>query len=213
MWFIESTTQPEWSPALRHLRRVDPTMKAIIKRVGPCTLAPRKDYFIVLCKSIFSQQISTKVATVMFGRFRDKFPRRTPTPARVLAALTGDWDDQTIRMVGLSRQKKAYLIDLSKHFLDGEIPTRSFGGMDDETIIEHLTRVNGIGRWTAEMFLIFILNRPDVLPVDDLGILESMKKHYSLPARPTKKEAIELGEPWRPFRTIATWYLWRGMGE
>ena len=85
--------------------------------------------------------------------------------------------------------------------------------MDDETVIEHLTRVNGIGRWTAEMFLIFTLSRPDVLPVDDLGILESMKKRYGLPLRPTKKEAVALGEIWRPYRTVATWYLWRGLGE
>ncbi|MBV8780022.1 MAG: DNA-3-methyladenine glycosylase 2 family protein [Phycisphaerae bacterium] len=213
MWFQPAPSQKVWQPAVRHLRRVDPVMKTLIKRVGPCTLTPRKDYFVVLCKSIFSQQISTKVAAVMFGRFRDLFPRRRPTPARVHAGLTGEWDESIIRAVGLSRQKRAYLIDLAKHFLDGEIPTRSFAGMDDEAIIEHLTRVKGIGRWTAEMFLIFILNRADVLPVDDLGVLESMRIHYHLPARPTKKEAIALGEIWRPYRTVATWYLWRGLGE
>jgi DNA-3-methyladenine glycosylase II len=211
MWFTNPDTAPDWKPALRHLRQVDPVMKKIITRVGPCTLSQRKDYFVVLCKSIFSQQISTKVATIMFGRFAARFPRRQPTPARVLAALSGEWDEATIRAVGLSRQKHAYLVDLAKHFLDGEIPTRSFAGMDDESIMEHLTRVKGIGRWTAEMFLIFVLNRPDILPVDDLGILESMRIQYKLPVRPTKKEAVALGEIWRPYRTVATWYLWRAI--
>ncbi len=184
-------------------------MKSMIQRVGPCTLAPRRDYFVVLCKSIFSQQLNTTVAATLFGRFRDLFPRRRPTPALVLKALTGGVNDEAIRHAGLSRQKRAYLIDLAEHFLDGEIPTRSFAGMEDEQIIEHLTRVNGVGRWTAEMFLIFVLNREDLLPVDDLGVLESMRMHYALPKRPTKAEAVALAEPWRPYRSIATWYLWR----
>jgi DNA-3-methyladenine glycosylase II len=209
MWFEQPTKKNSWSIATRHLGRVDPVMKLIIARVGPCTLAPRKDYFVVLCKSIFSQQLNTKVAATLFGRFRDLFPRRRPTPALVLKALSGGVSEQAIRHAGLSRQKKSYLLDLALHFVDGEIPTRSFAGMEDEQIIEHLTRVNGIGRWTAEMFLIFVLNREDVLPVDDLGILESMRVQYALPKRPNKKEAAALAEPWRPYRTVGTWYLWR----
>ncbi len=211
MWFTQTSQHEKWKIAARHLRKVDPVMKSIIARVGPCTLSPRRDYFVVLCKSIFTQQISTKIATILFDRFRDLFPRRRPTPPLVLRALTGGVDEETVRRVGLSRQKRAYIIDLAKHFIDGEIPTRSFASMDDESVIEHLTRVKGIGRWTAEMFLIFVLNREDVLPVDDLGIIESMRVHYDLPKRPTKKEAMELGEKWKPYRTLATWYLWRGM--
>jgi DNA-3-methyladenine glycosylase II len=209
MWFEESAEKNVWALAIRHLRRADPVMKSIIARVGPCTLSPRKDYFVVLCKSIFSQQLNTTVAATLFGRFCDLFPRRRPTPALVLKALTGGVDDETIRRAGLSRQKRSYLVDLAQHFVDGEIPTRSFAGMEDEEIIEHLTRVKGIGRWTAEMFLIFVLNRPDILPVDDLGLVEGIRFHYALKKRPSPREAIAFGEIWRPHRTIATWYIWR----
>jgi DNA-3-methyladenine glycosylase II len=210
MWFDKTEEKSTWKLAIRHLRRVDPVMKSIIDRVGPCTLSPRKDYFVVLCKSIFSQQLNTKVAATLFGRFRDLFPRRRPTPLLVVKALSGGVDDQTLRYVGLSRQKRSYVLDLAQHFVDGEIPTRSFAGMDDEEVIEHLTRVKGIGRWTAEMFLMFVLNREDILPVDDLGVVESMRVHYGLRKRPSKKRAVALAEPWRPYRSVATWYLWRG---
>jgi DNA-3-methyladenine glycosylase II len=209
MWFEKPAGTNRWAAATRHLRSVDPVMKAVINRVGPCSLSPRRDYFVVLCKSIFSQQLNVKVAATLFGRFCDLFPRRRPTPERVLQALGGGVDEETIRHVGLSRQKRAYVVDLAQHFVDGEIPTRSFARMDDETVIEHLTRVNGIGRWTAEMFLIFVLNREDILPVDDLGLVEGMRIHYALARRPTKKEAAALAEAWRPYRTVATWYLWR----
>jgi DNA-3-methyladenine glycosylase II len=212
MWFEESNEKETWAKATRHLRRVDPVMKSIIARVGPCTLAPRKDYFVVLCKSIFSQQLNTKVAATLFGRFSDLFPRGRPTPALVLKALSGGVSEEAIRHAGLSRQKRSYILDLAQHFADGEIPTRSFAGMGDEEIIDHLTRVKGIGRWTAEMFLIFVLNREDVLPVDDLGVVESMRVNYALAKRPAKKEAVALAEVWRPYRTVGTWYLWRGAG-
>ena len=210
MWFEHPAEKNKWSKATRHLKRVDPVMKSIIARVGPCTLSPRRDYFVVLCKSIFSQQLNTTVAATLFGRFRDLFPRRRPTPLLVLKALSGSVDEQAIRHTGLSRQKRSYILDLAQHFMDGEIPTRSFAGMEDEQIIEHLTRVKGIGRWTAEMFLMFVLNREDLLPVDDLGLVESMRVHYSLPRRPNKEDAIALAQLWRPYRTVATWYLWRG---
>lgn len=209
MWFQTPPRDPNWSAALNHLRR-DPVMKKLIARVGPCTLHPRRDFFVVLCKSIFNQQISTKVATTLFGRFRDQFPMRRPTPARVATFLRGG-DEQLIRTCGLSRQKRAYVLDLAERFASGEIQTRRFGRMSDEQIIESLTRVNGVGRWTAEMFLIFVLNRPDVLPVDDLGVREGAKVAYGLDARPGAKALTELGERWRPHRTVATWYLWRGL--
>ena len=209
MWFEPPPRDPDWSPALKHLRR-DPVMKKLIARVGPCTLHPRRDHFVVLCKSIFTQQISTKVATTLFGRFRDQFPMRRPTPARVAAFLRGG-DEQLIRACGLSRQKRAYVLDLAERFAAGDIATRRFSRMSDEQIIESLTRVRGVGRSTAEMFLIFVLNRPDVLPVDDLGLREGAKVAYGLKERPGTAALADLGERWRPYRTIATWYLWRGL--
>jgi DNA-3-methyladenine glycosylase II len=212
MWFDQSAVNQNWVAGRRDLARADPVMKKIIARVGPCTLAPRRDYFVVLCKSIYTQQISTRIATILFTRFREQFPQKRPTPQRVLELLDGKHaDEETIRRVGLSRQKKKYLIDLARHFVDGRIPTRSFAAMSDDQIVESLTRVNGIGRWTAEMFLIFVLNRLDVWPVDDLGLVEAVKVAYDLPVRPRPKELVPVGERFRPHRTLATWYLWRSL--
>lgn len=212
MWFEKPPRTRDWSEGLRFLRRADPVMAKIIQRVGPCTLAPRRDYFVVLCKSIYTQQISTRIATILFNRFRDQFPQRRPTPARVLELLDGrPAGDELVKRVGLSRQKRAYVCDLSQRFLDGSIPTRRFASMSDDEIIESLTEVNGIGRWTAEMFLIFVLNRPDVWPVDDLGLREAYRIAYKLRERPKPRELIEMGERFRPWRTVATWYLWRSL--
>jgi DNA-3-methyladenine glycosylase II len=208
MWFEMSEITPDWKIAARRLSRVDPILGKIIKRVGPCAIAPRRDYFVVLCKAIFSQQLSTTVAAVLFGRFRNLFPARRPTPPLALKVLTST-DESAWRGCGLSRQKRAYLIDLSQHFVDGRIPTRRLARMSDQEVIDALVGVNGIGRWTAEMFLMFVLNRPDVLPVDDLGLREGVRAIYDLPERPTAAEVTERGEIWRPWRTVATWYIWR----
>jgi DNA-3-methyladenine glycosylase II len=208
MWFEKPPSGPDWTPAVRHLRRVDPVLRRVIDRVGPCTLHPRRDYFVVLCKAIFTQQISTAVAAVLFGRFRDQFPLRRPTPPLVSEALANGNTD-VLRKCGLSRQKAAYLQDLSRHFLDGRVPTRRLCRMPDEQVIEALVEVKGIGRWTAEMFLIFTLNRPDVLPVDDLGLREGVREVYGLSERPGAKALTEIGERWRPYRSVATWYIWR----
>jgi DNA-3-methyladenine glycosylase II len=183
-------------------------MGTVIRAVGPCTLAPRRDYFVVLCKAIFTQQISTAVATVLFGRFRTLFPMQRPTPALVLEALKTQ-PAEVMRHCGLSRQKAAYLQDLAQHFVDGRIPTRRLASMDDEAVIEALVNVKGIGRWTAEMFLIFTLNRPDVLPIDDLGLQEGVREIRGLAERPRGKLLTELCEAWRPWRTVGTWYVWR----
>ena len=198
MWFDPTAAKPDWAKGARHLSRGDATLGAIIRRVGPCTLAGRRDYFVLLCKAIYNQQISTKVAAVLFGRFRDQFPMRRPTPKRVLEFL--DSDPQAIRAVGLSRQKAVYLRDLANHFVDGRIPTRKLCRMSDEEVIEALTAVKGIGRWTAEMFLMFVLNRPDVLPVDDLGLREGVREIYGLAERPTAAELTKIAEAWRPYR-------------
>lgn len=210
MWFEKTEAKEQWREAVRALRR-DPVMRGIIAEVGPCTLHPRRDYFVVLCQSIFTQQISTKIATVLFNRFRDLFPQRRPTPGRVLEVLQNG-DEATLKHVGLSRQKKAYLIDLAAHFEAGKVPTRRLARMTDEEIIESLTAIKGIGRWTAEMFLIFVLNRPDVWPVDDLGLRVQAGRSLGLPERPTVAQTLEIGELYRPWRTVATWYLWRWSG-
>jgi len=199
----------DWAAARRHLGRVDPAMKRIMRRVGPCALVPRDDHFLALCKAIFSQQLSTRIANILFERFCGLFPRRRPTPKRVLAAFAADGD--AWKRCGLSRQKRAYIEDLARKFDSRQIKTRGFARMSDEQIIETLTQVKGVGRWTAEMFLIFVLNRPDVWPADDLGLQESYKRHFGLSKRPTRKELLPLGDRFTPYRSVATWYLWRAL--
>src|SRR4051812_28305385 len=178
MWF-DAERRVDWSEAERALSRGDPVMRKLIRRVGPCTLAPRRDYFVKLCQSIFAQQLSTVVATVLFNRFRDQFPGRRPTPAKVLEFLDSA-DEERIRAVGLSRQKRVYVRDLAAHFADGRVNTRRLARMEDEEIVQALVPINGIGRWTVEMFLIFCLNRTDVWPVDDLGVRKGAQREYSL---------------------------------
>ena len=210
MWFTAGAGE-QWAPAVAHLSR-DKPLAEVIRRIGPCTLVPRRDHFIKLCQSIFSQQVSVKAAAAMFHRFRGQFPRRCPTPQRVSAFLT-DGDPKLIRQCGLSRQKRVYLLDLSRHFEHGLLPTRRLATMDDDAVIDALVAVNGIGRWTAEMFLIFCLNRPDVWPIDDIGLQEGVRLAYGHPARMTKAELTTFGERFGPWRSIATWYFWRGKGD
>ncbi len=209
MWCNQPPSHTNWAAARKHLRRSDPVLDLLIRRVGPCTLTPRRDYFVVLCKAIFTQQISTTVAAVLFNRFRDLFPGRRPTPARVIELLRDQ--PNAARGCGLSRRKTTYILDLAEHFVEGRIPTRRLSRMDDESVITALNDVKGIGRWTAEMFLIFTLNRPDVLPVDDFGLRKSIQKHYELRMPPDAKKMMAMSHVWRPYRSIATWYFWRGL--
>jgi len=207
MWFGQSADDQRWSAAQAHLSGQSKQLGGIIERIGPCTLRPRKDYFVVLCKAIYTQQISTVVATVLFARFRQQFPCLRPTPQLVLKII-GDTD--RMRACGLSRQKQAYIRDLAEHFATGKIPTRRLAMMEDEQVIETLTKVKGIGRWTAEMFLIFTLNRADVLPVDDFGLRKAAQTVFKLRDLPDAARLRRLAKPWAPWRSIATWYLWRG---
>ena len=161
----------------------------------------------MLCWAIFNQQISTKVAKVLFARFSSQFPRKRPTPLRVIQFLGGDED--LIRACGISRQKRGYLMDLAIHFATGQIRTSALRKMDDEQIVQTLIAVKGIGRWTAEMFLIFVLNRTDVYPVDDLGVRQGVKRVYGLRSIPTVKQLTKIAEPWRPYRSLGTWYIWK----
>jgi DNA-3-methyladenine glycosylase II len=211
MWYVKTKKIPDWSAATRHLRRADPKLAKIIKKVGPCTINSRRDYFPFLCVCIFNQQISMKIAAILYGRFRDMFSDRKPDAKHLLELheRSPDW----VKLCGVSRQKREYLLDLSRKFIDGHIPTRRLNRMSDEEVIESLTQIKGIGQWTAEMFLMFVLNRPDVLPVDDLGLREAVKRLYQLRERPDAKKLRKIAELWRPWRTVATWYLWRGMED
>ncbi|HEV8378223.1 MAG TPA: DNA-3-methyladenine glycosylase [Tepidisphaeraceae bacterium] len=205
MW-LAAKSKVDWTEATDHLSRVDPKLARVMARAGPCTLKPGGDCFIALCRAIISQQISGVVAKAIVKRFKKLFPRSRPT-AKHLLTLT---DDQ-LRSAGLSRQKMAYLRDLAAHFADGKVPIRRFSKMTDEEIIQSLIPIKGIGRWTAEMFLIFVLNRPDLLPVDDLGVRKGFQKVYGLRSEPKAAKMIEIAQKWRPWRTIGSWYMWRGM--
>ena len=194
----------DWNAAAAHLSGVDPVLAAIIRQVGPCTLAPRKDHFGALCQSIMNQQISMAAARTIWERFRRLFPRSRPTPGAMLT-LT----DEQLRGAGLSRSKVGYVRSLAAHFDSGAFPARKLAGMDDEQIVQALLPVKGIGRWTAEMFLIFVLNRTDLLPVDDLGLRTQFQRAYGKKTKPEARTMIRAAEKWRPFRSVATWYLWR----
>jgi len=199
-------TPEEYQRARRLLMRRDPVLGSAIRQIGPCGLADRqrRDHLSALAGSIVSQQLSTKAASTIFGRFQALFPDGVIDVAH-LAAL----DDASLRGVGLSGQKVSYLRDLSARILDGRLQLDELETLGDEEVIERLTAVKGFGRWTAEMFLMFRLHRPDVLPVDDLGIVKAVQKLYRLRKRPDPTRLKKLGEAWRPYRSVASWYLWQ----
>ena len=178
MWFKDLPPDDRWHDAIRHLRK-DKTLAKIIDAVGPCTLKPRltRDHYVRLVQAILSQQVSVKAAAAMYRKLSSQFPRKRPTPQNVVQFLTTA-DEDLIRSCGLSRQKRAYIHDLAERFASKEIDPKQFAKMDDDLLIEHLTQVKGIGKWTVEMLLIFSLNRPDVWPVDDLAIRQSVHKHW-----------------------------------
>jgi DNA-3-methyladenine glycosylase II len=199
----------DYTRARRLLMRRDPVLGKAIKRIGPCLLAERqrKDHLTALVGSIVSQQLSTKAAATIFGRLAALFPDHVIPGAGQLTAL----DDQTLRSVGLSGQKVGYLRDLCARLIDGRLVLDDLDTLSDEQVIERLVAVKGFGRWTAEMFLMFRLHRPDVLPVDDLGIVNAVQRLYGLRKRPDSKRLMKLGEPWRPYRSVACWYLWQSL--
>lgn len=188
--------------------RRDPVLAGIIRRYGPCALGEardRFDHFAMLVRAIVFQQLSTKAATTIHERLIAAMPGGVSPAA--LALLT----DEQFRAAGISRQKAAYLRDLGSKVSAGAVPLDNVDVMSDEEVITALTQVKGIGRWTAEMFLIFRLQRPDVLPVDDLGIVNAIQKAYRLRKKPTPDRMRKIGEAWRPYRSVATWYLWRSL--
>jgi DNA-3-methyladenine glycosylase II len=198
--------KPPWAEAaLNFLKAGDPVLARIIEQIGPLTITQRPERFPALVRAIIFQQLAGRAALAIYQRFVNIVGGgRFPTPAKVL-----DASDDDLRRAGLSRGKMAYLRDLAEHVRDGRLSFRRFAGMDDEEIIADLTRVRGIGRWTAEMFLMFNLRRPDVLPVDDLGFRNAVARAYGLAKPPTAKELKDFGEKWRPYRTAAVWYLWQ----
>jgi DNA-3-methyladenine glycosylase II len=189
--------------------RRDPVLATAIRAIGPCLMADRqrKDHLTALVGSIVSQQLSTKAAATIFGRFVALFPEGAPLEPAAILAL----DDAVLRGVGLSGQKVRYLRDLCQRIADGRLRLEAIESLDDEEVIERLTEVMGFGRWTAEMFLMFRLHRPDVLPVDDLGIVNAVQRLYKLRKRPDAKKLHRLGEAWKPYRSVASWYLWQSL--
>jgi DNA-3-methyladenine glycosylase II len=198
-----------YARARRVLMRRDPVLAKAIKTIGPCLLAERqrRDHLSALCGAIVSQQLSTKAAATIFGRFQALFSDNTIPGPDAIAAL----DDATLRGVGLSGQKVGYLRDLCARLGDGRLLLDELDALDDEAVIERLVAVKGFGRWTAEMFLMFRLHRPDVLPVGDLGIVSAVQRLYRLRKRPDAKRLMKLGESWRPYRSVACWYLWQSL--
>ena len=197
----------DYRRAQRLLRR-DPVLAALIRQHGPCRIADavRADHFAAIVRAIIFQQLSTKAASTIHTRLVGLLPGGQVT-ADALAAIT---DDQ-FRSVGVSRQKALYLRDLCEKTIRGDVRLAEVESLDDEAVIQALTRVKGIGRWTAEMFLMFRLHRPDVLPVGDLGILTAVQRAYRLRKRPTPERLLRLGDAWKPYRSIACWYLWRSL--
>jgi DNA-3-methyladenine glycosylase II len=201
-------TPRDYARARRVLLRSDAVLAALIKQHGPCGLAAaqRTDHFSALARAITNQQLSTKAAATIYRRLAALMPADTPTP-QGLAKLT----DEQLREVGYSRQKITYLRDLSAHVLDGRLDLESIQDLPDGEVIAALTNVKGIGRWSAEMFLMFRLHRPDVLPVDDLGIVNAIRTQYRLRKAPTPDRIRRIGEAWKPYRSVASWYLWRSL--
>jgi DNA-3-methyladenine glycosylase II len=208
MHYDSTVTPADYARARRHLLRRDPLLAEIIKRHGPCGLAAaqRPDHFSALVRAIVGQQISTKAAATIHARLLATLPAGHAT-AESLAALT----DEQFRAAGISRQKVLYLRDLAAKVLIDTLPLDTIEALSDDEVVAALTQVKGIGRWSAEMFLIFRLHRPDVLPVGDLGIVNAITRVYRLRKRPTPDRIRRLGEAWRPYRSVASWYLWRSL--
>lgn len=189
-----------------HLKRVDATLGAVIERIGAPQLGHEPDAWRSLSSSIIGQQVSVHAARAIRNRFAALGAGEFTSATEVLAL-----SDEALRGAGLSRNKVLSLRDLAAHFTQNRIDQARFGIMDDEEIIAALLPVRGIGRWTAEMFLIFSLGRPDVLAVDDQGLRNAMRKLYDLPEVPRPAQMREIAEAWRPYRSVASWYLWRSL--
>ena len=204
-------TPAGYEKARRYLMRRDPVLGAAIKKIGACGMADRQrqDHLSALAGAIVSQQLSTKAAATIFGRFVALFPDNHIPDAAAIAAQS----DTALRGVGLSGQKVSYMRDLSARLMDGRLNLDELAALPDEDVIARLVSVKGFGRWTAEMFLMFRLHRPDVLPGGDLGIVVAIQRLYKLRKRPDPKRVLKIGEAWKPYRSVASWYLWQTLRE
>jgi DNA-3-methyladenine glycosylase II len=199
-------TPEYWAQAKALLAKRDPVLRKLVKRLPDAILGGRGDAFQTLARSITGQQISVKAAQSIWARFE-------ACAGKVSPAIIAGLEDDAIRGCGFSGMKTSYVKDLARRFESGEIQPRRWSRMDDEAIIEELTAVRGIGRWTVEMFLIFHLMRPDVLPVDDLGLRRAMERAYNGGEPMTREDMRAIGARWAPWRSVATWYMWRSLDE
>jgi DNA-3-methyladenine glycosylase II len=197
-------TPPYWQQASRELARADPVMGGLVETYAGAALVSRGDPFATLVRSIVGQQISVKAADSVWTRLRAAVPALKP---KAVLARTAE----ELRACGLSARKAEYIADLAGHFAKGQIHPRRWPKMSDAEVIAELTAVRGIGVWTVEMFLIFNLLRPDVFPLDDIGLQRAVAMHYLAGERPGRRELARIGERWRPWRSVATWYLWRSL--
>jgi len=195
---------PYWNEARRHLLAVDPDLGKIIKKCGPGKLVARNDGFFSLARSIVGQQISVKAAQSIWNKLEQEVGKISPE--RVIQKTASE-----LRGCGVTRQKSGYLLDLACHFTKGNLGKQNWEELDDDEVKSVVTQIKGIGPWTAEMFLMFHLLRPDVLPVGDVGIQNAMKLHFNEDKEMTAGEMISRAEPWRPWRSVASWYLWRSL--
>ena len=197
-------TPDYWAEACAHLSRKDRVMKKIIPQFGDAVLESRGDAFVTLARSIVGQQISVKAAQSVWDKFA-KLSRKI-TPSSVLKLKVDD-----MRASGLSARKVEYLVDLALHFDSGAVHVKDWQSMDDEAIIAELVAIRGIGRWTAEMFLIFHLMRPNVLPLDDVGLINGVSQNYFSGEPVSRSDLREVAQAWTPYSTVATWYIWRSL--
>lgn len=204
----KDVTPPYWDEACKHLAKRDRVMRKLIPQFGEARLQHRGDPFTTLARSIVGQQISVKAAQSVWNRF---VVLTGQDPARIRPAAVSALSVDEIRQAGLSARKVEYLRDLAAHFEDRSVHVTEWQRMDDESIIEELVAIRGIGRWTAEMFLIFYLMRPNVMPLDDLGLVKGISLNYFSGEPVSRAEAREVGEAWAPYRSVATWYIWRSL--
>ena len=195
---------PHWTEARTALLRSDPVLGRVILAAKGSVLRPRNDAFHSLSRSIVGQQISVHAAQAVWRRLIARVGEMTPT-------AVSSHTEVALHLCGLSRRKACYLLGLAEHFESGAFDQSSWDRMDDETVIDTLVKIKGIGRWTAEMFLIFHLVRPDVFPATDIGIQKAIARHYNGGVRLTLDALVEIAEPWRPWRSVASWYLWRSL--
>jgi len=197
-------TPDYWAQACQHLIKKDRVMKRLIPQFGDACLQSRGDAFVTLARSIVGQQISVKAAQTVWDRF-SALPKKI-TPANVLKLKVDD-----MRAAGLSVRKVEYIVDLSLHFSSKQVIESEWAMMEDDAIIEELVAIRGIGRWTAEMFLIFYLMRPNVLPLDDVGLINGISRNYFSGEPVSRSDAREVAQAWQPYCTVATWYIWRSL--